>query len=124
MEDKHLSAFLENFRLGEQGSGKSDRGSQPTWLLWALSHREEAASRRLICAAGESISVTERHGVEEKRVTEWEPRGTRDMPAHQAVGSVAKGLANAQRCPESDQTSDIRAGDLQGGNQNNVGVFL
>lgn len=28
--------FLENFRLGEQGSGKSDRGSQPTWLLRAL----------------------------------------------------------------------------------------
>lgn len=37
------------------------------------------------------------------------------MPAHQAVGSVAKCLANAQRCPENDRTSDIWAGNLQGG---------
>lgn len=68
--------------------------------------------------------MTEKHGVEEKRVTEWEPRGTRDMPAHQAVGSVAKGLANAQRCPENDQTSDIWAGDLQGGESKPCGGFL
>lgn len=40
--------------------------------------------------------------------------GTWGMPAHQAVGSIAKYPANAQRCPENGQTSDIWAGDLQG----------
>lgn len=46
------------------------------------------------------------------------------MPAHQAVGSVAKCPENAQRCPENGQTSDIWAGDLQVGIKTFVGVFL